>query len=121
MVYLYRILNEFFLLTCTGFHQKWITWDGWKVKKNNTIKYLVNIKLGFICWCHFLPLPLIFFYRTPLVRINKLSDETGKFFNSYFQKNTVFLKTCNFQIYSYIPFYDFNEVCTLELNIYWYY
>lgn len=90
-------------------------------KKNNTIKYPVNIKLGFICWCHFLPLPLIFFYRTPLVRINKLSDETGKFFNSYFQKNTVFLKTCNFQIYSYIPFYDFNEVCTFELNIYRYY
>lgn len=69
----------------------------------------------------FSSLTINFFYRTPLVRINKLSDETGKFFNSYFQKNTVFLKTCNFQLYSYIPFYDLNEVCTLELNIYRYY
>lgn len=62
MVYSYRILNDFFssYLYRIPSEMDYLGWLEGK-KKNNTIKYPVNIKFGFICWCHFLPLPLIFF------------------------------------------------------------
>lgn len=63
MVYLYRILNEFFLLTCTGFHQKWITWDGWKVKKKKYYKIPGKYQIRFYLLVSFSSLTINFFLQ----------------------------------------------------------